>query len=216
MMLHFPNRTLEPCRVFCIGCNYAEHMKELGDTEEDKCIIFMKPATSLVLPEVPVRMPPPPGELHHEVELVVAIGRSPGSVNRQSPLALVAGVTLGLDLTRRDVQKKIRENGHPWELCKSFEQSAPLGHFTEYTPALDLENIAMTCRVNGQIRQQGNTRDMLFPVARLIEIVGKTWALREGDVIFTGTPPGVGPLVPGDRVEVSSPQLGTFAWPIQA
>jgi 2-keto-4-pentenoate hydratase/2-oxohepta-3-ene-1,7-dioic acid hydratase in catechol pathway len=211
-MLHFPDRTLAPCRVFCIGCNYDAHIKEMGHTEADRCVVFMKPATSLVPEGEVVRIPRDRGPLHHEVEVVVAIGTEGKDVPAADALGHVAGVTLGLDLTLRAVQGRLKKGGHPWELSKAFDQSAPLGRFVPPGPGADPDGIAMTCHVNDALRQEGNSRDMLFSVSRLIEILSGTWRLLPGDLIFTGTPPGVGPLEPGDTVRIASPEIGTFTW----
>lgn len=213
-MIRFPDRLIEPCRVFCIGCNYGKHIKELGSTDKDRCIVFMKPGVCLVQPGVDIRIPRDRGMVHHEVELVVAIGREGDNIPRENALDHVSGITLGLDLTLRDVQARLKKDGHPWEMCKAFEQSAPLGDFVPYHSSIDLSDIPLTCRVNGMIRQNGNTCDMLFPVDRLIEILSKTWLLRKGDLIFTGTPEGVGPITEGDAITIESPLIGAFSWRI--
>jgi len=211
-MLSFPDRDMEPGRVFCIGRNYREHIKELGgDTSED-CIVFMKPGSSLVPPKVPVRLPRDRGTIHHEVELVVVIGKGGTGIQRDKAPAHVEGVTLGVDLTLRDLQNQLKKKGQPWELCKAFEQSAPIGEFIPFDSSLDLGDIQLQCLVNDELRQDGNTRDMISSVSRLIEILSGYWELGKGDLIFTGTPSGVGPVCPGDILTVKSPQIGTFTW----
>ena len=208
------SKELRARRVFCIGWNYADHIRELSTRNAEQCTIFMKPPTCLVPPGVPVAIPRGQGAVHHEVELVVALGREGRDVPAADALGWVAGVTLGLDLTLREVQARLKKLGQPWELCKAFDQSAPLGDLVPWTPAIDLRDVTLRCLVNGQLRQEGNTRDMLFPVERLIEIVSRTWRLLPGDLIFTGTPPGVGPIVPGDELVIESPRIGRFAWAI--
>jgi len=141
------------------------------------------------------------------------IGKEGQNVPEAEALSYIAGITLGLDLTLRDVQSRLKKSGLPWELSKSFEQSAPLGHFKAYDlNSIDLENLPFTCSVNGDLRQQGNTRDMLFPVKNLIYTLSRWWALRPGDIIYTGTPSGVGPLESGDVVHIESPVTGSFSW----
>lgn len=153
--------------------------------------------------------------LHHEVEVVLLIGRGGQDVPEADALSHIAGITLGIDLTLRDVQGQLKKSGLPWELSKAFEQSAPLGHFKTYdTNSIDLENLPFTCSVNDDLRQQGNTRDMLFPVRNLIHRLSGWWTLRPGDIIFTGTPSGVGPLKAGDQVDIESPVTGRFSWPL--
>jgi len=114
----------------------------------------------------------------------------------------------------RDLQRSLRQKGYPWEIAKGFDQSAPIGSFVARDEIPNLGNIEFSCRVNGQIRQQSNTKDMIFPIGRLILEVSRIWELRPGDLIFTGTPSGVGPLRIGDGVEIESPTLGSFSWEI--
>jgi acylpyruvate hydrolase len=187
-------------RIFCIGRNYAEHIKELGNSPDDACVVFMKPASCVVPAGQPVVLPRGRGSVHHEAELVVML--SGGKV---------AALTLGLDLTLRDLQGELKKKGAPWELAKAFDQAAPLGDWVPYK-GQDLQALEFTCDVNGQRRQSGHTRDMLYPVERLIQILSRTWALAPGDIVFTGTPAGVGPLVPGDRVVLAGAGLGPFEW----
>ena len=213
-MLRFPNGSMTPRRVFCIGCNYDAHIKEMGETDADRCVVFMKPPESLAPVGEQVAIPKDRGTVHHEVELVVAICGEGRNIPRDGAADYIAGVTLGLDLTLREVQARLKKRGHPWELCKAFEQSAPVGDFIEYDSKIDLSDIDMKCLVNGKVRQEGSTGDMLFPVGRLIEILSRTWRLQEGDLIFTGTPPGVGPILPGDEVTIESSKIGRFSWPI--
>jgi len=206
---------LDARRVFCIGCNYDAHIKELGSRDSDRCVVFMKPPTSLVPVGRPVVLPRGRGSIHHEVELVAMVGKGGRSIPAADARDHVGGITLGLDMTLREAQTLIKQNGHPWELCKAFDYSAPLGEVVPLQPEHDLAAIEICCTVNGELRQQGNTRDMLFPVARLIEILSSTWELLPGDLIYTGTPPGVGPVEPGDRIAIESPQVGLFEWTIE-
>jgi len=210
------NRSLpESCRrIFCIGCNYAEHIREMGNPPDEQCVIFMKPPECLVTPGTPLRLPRGLGAVHHEVELVVQIGDEGRDIPENLALEHISGFTLGLDMTLRDVQGALRKKGHPWELSKAFEQSAPLGEMIPFDPSRhDLSRVEMTCRVNDELRQQGCTSDMLFSVNRLIAILSRTWTLLPGDLIFTGTPPGVGPVIPGDEISIESPATGVFVWP---
>jgi 2-keto-4-pentenoate hydratase/2-oxohepta-3-ene-1,7-dioic acid hydratase in catechol pathway len=207
------DRSFTPQRIFCIGKNYDEHVKELGSTAPEEPVVFMKPVCSIVSPGEPISIPQHGKLLHHEVEVVLLIGREGQDVPEADALSYISGITLGLDLTLRDVQGRLKKAGLPWELSKSFEQSAPLGHFKAYdSNSLDLRNLPFTCSVNGDLRQQGNTRDMLFPVRNLIHRLSGWWTLREGDIIFTGTPSGVGQLNSGDQVDIESPDIGLFSW----
>ncbi|MGH8281261.1 MAG: fumarylacetoacetate hydrolase family protein [Gammaproteobacteria bacterium] len=199
-------------RIFCVGRNYAEHVGEMGAPKPSEPVLFMKPATSLVPEGQPLMLPKGQGSVHHEMELVVAIGREARDIPRDQALTCVAGVTLGIDLTLRELQSRLKQAGQPWERSKSFEGSAPIGRFIAWSGQADIQNIEMRCSVNGTLRQHGNTRDMLFPVAEIIAFLSRHWQLLPGDLIFTGTPAGVGPLVAGDRIRIESPQIGGFSW----
>jgi 2-keto-4-pentenoate hydratase/2-oxohepta-3-ene-1,7-dioic acid hydratase in catechol pathway len=201
-------------RIFCIGKNYAEHISELGHVNDGQCVVFMKPASSVVPTDQPIVLPQGRGAVHHEAELVVLLGGGGRDVPVERALEHVAAITLGLDLTLRDLQAEFKKKGAPWELAKAFDGAAPLGDWSSYE-GQDLQALEFACDVNGARRQTGHTKDMLFPVARIVHILSRTWALAAGDVIYTGTPAGVGPLTPGDRVTLSGPGLGSFEWRCQ-
>ena len=212
MQFNVGKNQFDTARVFCVGRNYAEHVKEMGAPKPAEPVVFMKPASSLVPEGQPLVLPHGQGSVHHEMELVVAIGREDRDIAREQALNCIAGVTLGIDLTLRDLQSKLKQAGQPWERAKSFDGSAPIGKFTVWSGQMDIQNIEMRCTVNGVLRQQGNTRDMLFPVAEIIAFLSRHWRLLPGDLIFTGTPAGVGPLASGDRITIESPQIGGFSW----
>ncbi|HEY3859955.1 MAG TPA: fumarylacetoacetate hydrolase family protein [Gammaproteobacteria bacterium] len=202
-----------PQRIFCVGRNYADHAKELGNAMPAAGaipIIFMKPVTSLVNGSTLV-LPKGVGAVHHEMELVVVLGHGGSAITESAALDHVAGATLGLDLTLRDEQARLKQAGQPWELAKAFDDAAALGDFVP-TEDLDLRSIEMRCTVDGELRQHGNTKDMLFPVATIVAFLSSRWHLLPGDIIYTGTPAGVGPLVHGNRIEISSEAIGTFSW----
>ena len=213
-MLEIASKAFTPQRIFCVGRNYADHAKELGNVMPEPGstpIIFMKPVTSLVEQGAPLVLPKGVGAVHHEMELVLALGEGGANIPAASAVKHVAGATLGLDLTLRDEQARLKQAGSPWELAKAFDGSAAVGRFSP-PGGFDLQALDMLCTVNGQVRQHGNTRDMLFPVAAIIAFLSTRWRLLPGDLIYTGTPAGVGPLRPADRIEISSPSLGSFAW----
>lgn len=198
-------------RIFCIGRNYAEHIKELGNTPDEACVVFMKPASCVVPVGTPVTLPRGRGSVHHEAELVVMLRGGGRDVPVERALQHVGAVTLGLDLTLRELQNELKKKGAPWELCKAFDAAAPLGDWVPYD-GRDLQGLTFTCDVNGQRRQTGHTKDMLFPVARIVHILSQSWALQAGDIIYTGTPAGVGPLAVGDRVALAADGIGRFEW----
>ncbi len=207
-------RTLAAHRVFCIGRNYAEHVRELAHAMPAEPAVFMKPVPSLVPAGETVHVPPYGKQLQHEAEAVVLIGGEGRNIKEAQAGSHIAGISLGLDLTLRDVQNELKDQGLPWELSKAFEQSAPIGSFLPYDGSVDLENFSFVCSVNGAVRQRGNTKDMIFPVKTLVSFLSRRWTLQPGDLIFTGTPSGVGPLAPGDRAVVENERTGAFSWDI--
>jgi acylpyruvate hydrolase len=201
-------------RIFCIGKNYADHVAELAHldhTPDADCVIFMKPASCAVPTGQAVKLPSGRGAVHHEAELVVRLSGGGADIPVERALQHVGHITLGLDLTLRDLQTELKRKGAPWELSKAFDSAAPLGAWKPYANE-NLQALEFSCHVNGQLRQRGYTRDMLYPVARQVHILSQTWALQAGDVIFTGTPKGVGPLQPGDTANLHCAQIGSFEW----
>ncbi len=203
---------VEPRKIICIGRNYEEHAKELGNTVGDVPTVFEKPVTSLVGPGAPIVRPALSGEVHHEAELAVVIGHNASGLREDEALSVVFGYTCANDVTARDLQ---RADKGRFTRAKGFDTFCALGPRVVLAAAVaDPQALAITCRVQGAVRQQGNTRDMVFPVARLLAYVSSLMRLEAGDVVLTGTPAGVGPLVAGDAVEVSVAGLGTLKNPV--
>lgn len=200
-------------RVFCIGRNYAKHIAELNNSLPGaECVIFMKPASSLVAPEEVITLPADRGEIHHEAELVIEIGTGGGHIAPEAARAHIAALGLGLDLTARDVQTELKSSGEPWERAKAFDQSAPLGPMTPLDDTMDLADLSFEFAVDGQTRQRGQTAHMMVGIAELVSVVSRTWRLLPGDLIFTGTPEGVGPLQAGQTLTLSGPGLVGARW----
>ena len=195
-------------RIYCVGRNFADHAREMGATapasaaERGRPVFFLKPADAIVLDGV---VPYPPGttDLHHEVELVVAIGRDAGHgiLDARQAQALVFGHAVGLDLTRRDLQAEAKARGLPWDIGKAFDASAPISEII--TGIDDLESRTLTLTVNGEHRQHGAFADLIWPVADVLVELSKLYRLRAGDLVFMGTPAGVGPLQAGDAFVAS-------------
>ena len=212
---------IKPCRIFCIGKNYTEHIRELDDFDstlqsknEKQPVVFMKPTTSIVSPGESIHVPSYGNVLHHEVEVVVLLKGGGKNILIEDSLSCVAGVTLGLDLTLRDVQVEVKKKGHPWELSKSFDHSSPLGLMRPYDDSFDLFDIPFACFVNEEKRQEGNTKDMLFSIPKIISFLSTVWKLMPGDLIYTGTPSGIGVIKSRDEISLNSPILGRFAWTV--
>ena len=199
-------------RIFCIGRNYAAHIEELGHVDDGECLVFMKPASCITPVGSPILLPRNRGEVHFEAEMTVRLGRdAEGGLDPGDALAHIDAIGLGLDLTLCDAQNALRARGAPWELCKAFDGAAPLGPWQPFV-GQELQALRFTCTVNGEGRQHAHTAQMLFPVTRLLHILAQTWALRAGDIVYTGTPAGVGALQPGDTITLSGASLGEASW----
>ena len=203
-------------RIFCIGRNYAEHVRELGNEEGDP-VIFMKPATSLVTQETREIMLPADGDLDYETELVVEICRKGRVMSEKEAPGFIGALGAGFDLTRRVLQKELLERGLPWERCKAFDQSALLGDLTPFDPASDdLAHLRFSGYVNGALRQSGDTSEMIFPVKRLLVEISRDWMLLPGDLIYTGTPKGIGRLNDGDILSAMDHRGKLCSWIFRA
>jgi fumarylpyruvate hydrolase len=195
-------------RIFLIGRNYAEHAKEMGaQVDKGQPVFFMKPADALVCGGA-VRYPSATNNLHHEVELVLAIGAQGCPRSDQEAWALVAGYAVGNDLTRRDLQAICKQKSLPWEIAKAFEQSAVVGPLTLTQARIERGRIALW--VNGQIKQESDLSDMVFSIPEILIELAKYFELKPGDLVFTGTPAGVGPLLVGDQVRAEIEGVGTL------
>ena len=189
-------------KVICIGRNYADHATELGNAVPDEPVFFLKPETAVVYPGKPVKLPTNLGEIHHELEVVVAIDGYGKDIPANMALGFVGWYTLGLDLTARTVQEQLKAKGLPWEKAKAFDGSAVIGDVAlPLAAGMDLRSSSIELKKNGVTVQEGRTRDMIFPVADLIAHVSRYMTLEPGDLIFTGTPAGVGPMAVGDAFE---------------
>jgi fumarylpyruvate hydrolase len=185
-------------RIYCIGRNYGKHVKEMGgDPKDQPPIFFMKPADAVVAPGQPVPYPSATKTLHHEIELVVALKAGGANVPVERTLDLVFGYAVGVDLTRRDLQNVAKDSGSPWDSAKGSDASAPC---SAIRPGSAPPSGRIAIAVNGQTKQDGALADMIWSVAEIIAKCSELWTLQPGDLIFTGTPDGVGPLARGDHV----------------
>ncbi|MGB0649798.1 MAG: fumarylacetoacetate hydrolase family protein [Rhodothermales bacterium] len=190
-----------PGKLVCIGRNYAKHAAELGNAVPTRPMIFLKPASSLVASGGHMVIPSASADVHHEVELVCLIGKAGKDIREDEALDHVAGYAVGLDMTARDIQQQAKEKGHPWSVAKGFDTFAPLGEFVPSDAVPNPQDLVIQLSINGEIRQDGHTRDMIFPLVRLISYASSIFTLMPGDLLFTGTPEGVGPVASGDRLE---------------
>jgi fumarylpyruvate hydrolase len=191
-------------RIYCVGRNYEEHAKEMGFTGREPPFFFMKPADAVVV--VPagetgtMAYPTLTKNLHHEIELVVAIGTGGSNIKAADAATHIWGYAVGLDMTRRDLQGEMKKQGRPWDIGKSFEQSAPIGPIVPVAQAGDVEKAEISVQVGGKDRQRSNVSKLIWSIAETIEHLSAAWELAPGDLIFTGTPEGVAAVVAGDTM----------------
>ena len=189
-------------KIFAIGLNYASHNKEMKRTFESKePVLFMKPDTALLKNGNPFFMPDFSKEIHYETELVVKINRLGKNIDERFAHRYYDEITLGIDFTARDLQRKQKELGLPWEIAKSFDQSAAVGTFMSKEAVADIQHLNFHLDINHQRVQQGNTMDMIYTVDRIISYISQFFTLKIGDLIFTGTPAGIGPVAIDDHLQ---------------
>jgi len=189
-------------RIYCVGQNYSDHMYEMGSNpERDAPFFFSKPADAIFFQNSKISYPPKTNNLHHEIELVVAVGEKGKNISKSEALNHVFGYTVGLDLTRRDLQQVAKKKGRPWDVAKGFDHSAPCSVLHRVDEVGYLEKGRISLKVNGEIRQQGDISEMIWSVSEIISILSGFFELYPGDLIFTGTPSGVGTIKRGDKLE---------------
>ncbi|MBK4718949.1 fumarylacetoacetate hydrolase family protein [Azospirillum sp. YIM DDC1] len=199
-------------RIYCVGRNYAAHAREMGaDPDREPPFFFMKPADAIVADGTAIPYPPRTANLHHEIELVVAIGTGGRDIPVERALDHVYGYGVGLDMTRRDLQNAAKKEGKPWDMGKGFDQSAPCGTLRRAADIGHPDKGAVTLSVNGEPRQKGDLSDLIWTVSETISYLSGLVELQPGDLIYTGTPEGVGPVVAGDRLEGAVEGVGSIA-----
>lgn len=202
-------------RIYCVGRNYVEHAKEMGFTGREAPFFFLKPADAIVA--VPqgetgsLEYPSLTKDLHHEIELVVAIGTGGRNIKAADAQKHIYGYAVGLDMTRRDLQGEMKKQGRPWCIGKGFDQSAPIGPITPAAQAGDVAKADIWLKVNGQDRQRSNVDKLIWNIGEIVEHVSAAWELAPGDLIYTGTPEGVAAVVAGDVLEGGVGGLGTLS-----
>ena len=188
-------------KIICIGRNYVEHAKEMDSAIPIEPIFFLKPDTALIKDDQPFYYPEFSKEIHHEVELVIKIKKAGKNIQSQFANKYYDEIGIGIDFTARDIQQDCKKKGLPWEKAKAFDGAAPIGKFIDKKQFSDEKNINFHLNINGNTIQKGNTKDLLFSFDTIIEYVSKFFTLKTGDLIYTGTPEGVGAVSIGDRLE---------------
>jgi uncharacterized protein (TIGR00369 family) len=197
-------------KILCIGRNFARHIAEMGADKASPPVLFLKPASAIVHDGAQVRIPPEAGRVDHEIELVAVIGKRCQAVDESVALDHVLGYAVGLDMTLRDRQARAKRRGEPWADAKGFDTSAPVSHVAPRHEVGDGAGLALTLEKNGVVVQDGNTADMLHSVAALVALASHRMMLERGDLLFTGTPAGVGPVEPGDVLDARIDKVGSL------
>ncbi|GGM99772.1 2-hydroxyhepta-2,4-diene-1,7-dioate isomerase [Dyadobacter beijingensis] len=190
-------------KIICVGRNYAEHIAELNNQTPDSPVIFLKPETSQLRPGEDFYYPEFSKDVHYEVELVVKINRAGKNIEEKFAPKYYSEIGIGIDFTARDLQSELKAKGLPWELAKAFNGSAPVSDFVPVADFADIQDINFSLDLNGETRQNGNSSMMIYRINYLISFVSKFFMLKTGDLIFTGTPKGVGPVQIGDKLTAS-------------
>ncbi len=199
-------------RILCVGRNYAAHRREMGGDDRDPPFFFAKPADAIVPPGKDAAYPSKTANLHHEIELVIALKAGGTDIPVERALDLVLGYAVGVDMTRRDLQNAAKDKGQPWDASKGFDASAPISAIRPWSGPAPQGRIRLS--VNGQDRQDAAVADMIWASAEIISEASKLWTLAPGDLIYTGTPEGVGPLVRGDHVEGEIEGVGQLSFKV--
>ncbi|MBC8018938.1 MAG: fumarylacetoacetate hydrolase family protein [Verrucomicrobia bacterium] len=201
-------------KIVCLARNYAEHAKELGNETPAAPVLFMKPASSVIADGEDVCIPAYSKECHYEVELAVLIGKECRAVSADRALEYVAGYGVGIDMTLRDVQNQLKVKGLPWEIAKGFDTACPLSDFVPAGEVADPHALHLKLAVNGEVRQDGNSSDMIHRVPQIIAHISAIFTLEPGDVILTGTPAGVGQVLAGDVMTAEIGTVGRLTIPV--
>ncbi|WP_103021066.1 fumarylacetoacetate hydrolase family protein [Salinibacter altiplanensis] len=217
MKISLPSRStpVSVGKLLCIGRNYADHAAEMDRDVPDEPMVFLKPPSALVRAGASVELPPQSQDVHHEVELVAVIGRGGKHIPRTAALGHVAGYAVGLDMTARDLQVEAKERRHPWSVAKGFDTFAPLGPVQPAEAVGDVQDLTLRLAVNGETRQEASTQHQIFSVRELVHYCSQIFTLSPGDLLYTGTPSGVGPVRAGDRLEASATGLDSLSVPVK-
>lgn len=197
-------------KIVCLGQNYLDHIRELGSEIPDRAVIFCKPSSSLLSDGGVVEIPGYSDDCHHELELALLVGKAGKQIQEKNALSHLAGYGVALDLTLRDIQSEQKSRGLPWEIAKGFDTSCPLSSFTPADKISDPNNLQLKLKVNGVVRQLGNTNQMMRSVEKIIAEISNFYTLEAGDIILTGTPAGVSRIKSGDHLEGTIEQVGSL------
>lgn len=210
-----PSRSFSVGKIVCVGQNYAAHIKEMNSKKTGDPVLFLKPSTALIKEGTKIVLPAFSHEVHHEVELALLVGKKAKNVSADQWQNYITGAGIALDLTLRDLQRQAKDRGLPWSVSKGFDGACPISSFLPLNEVVNIQNLDITLTVNGEIRQKGNTADMIWNIAELIAYITTVFTLLPGDIVLTGTPAGVSKLEHGDVLDASITHLGRIYFEVQ-
>lgn len=214
LIIRQTHMTLPIGTIYCLGKNYQKHIREMGGPQPASPVVFLKPRTALVHPRGAIRCPEISREMHHEVELVVVLGKGGKRIPEAEAMQHVLGFAIGIDMTLRDVQARAKERGEPWAVAKGFDTSAPIGDVLLREELPDPHGVTLRLSVNNVVRQEGSTSKMMMTIPAIVSYLSTIFTLERGDCIFTGTPEGVGRVDPGDRIVAEIVGHSTAEWSV--
>ncbi len=197
-------------KIICLGRNYLDHIRELGNKVPERAVIFCKPASSLLANGGEIRIPEYSDDCHHELELALLVGKTGKNIPEEKALSYLSGYAVALDLTLRDLQSELKKKGLPWEIAKGFDTSCPLSDFSAADTVSNPNKLELCLKVNGEVRQQGNTAQMMRSVEEIVAEISTFYTLEAGDIILTGTPAGVSKISSGDQLEGTIEGVGSL------
>ncbi len=203
-------------KIVCMGRNYVAHIEELNNEPPGAPMFFIKPATSLAPLEAPIRIPPYAKKARHELELALIMGKKLFEAGEDEVYPAIDGYAVAIDVTLQDVQDRLKEKGHPWEIAKGFDGSCPISQFVPAADVKDPEDLMITMTVNGEPRHNDSTKLMIYKIPQIVAAASQYFTLEPGDIVLTGTPAGVGPLEPGDKLEMEIAQVGKYSSSVAA
>jgi acylpyruvate hydrolase len=197
-------------KIACVACNYTEHITEINSIRSEQPILFLKPPSAILNEGQKIILPAYSKEIHHEIELALLVKKKARSIKKENWKSYIAGAGIALDLTLRDLQRHAREKGNPWSVAKGFDGACPISTFKPLDQINDLQNLQLTLQLNNKIKQNGNTKDMIFPPDYLVSYISTIFTLEAGDIILTGTPAGVSPISKGDHLKATISEIGSI------
>ncbi|MCZ6531407.1 MAG: fumarylacetoacetate hydrolase family protein [SAR324 cluster bacterium] len=197
-------------KIICMGRNYVAHIEELNNEPPGAPMFFIKPATAMAPLEEPIRIPSYSKKARHELELALIMGKPLFQASEEEVYPAIAGYAVAVDVTLQDVQDRLKEKGHPWEIAKGFNGACPISEFVPASAVSDPQDLMITMRVNGEQRHNDSTKLMIYKIPQIVAAASQYFTLEIGDIVLTGTPAGVGPLEPGDKLEMEIAQVGAY------